>query len=220
MKPSASQIKIAPSILSADFGRLAEEIRDVEKGGCDIIHVDVMDGHFVPNLTIGPAVIRWMRKATSLPLDVHLMIENPLQSLADYRKAGADWLTVHVEAGPDTKRSLNWIRQSGAKAGLSLRPGTPLKAILPYLKELDLVLVMTVEPGFGGQAFMPEMMDKVRRLKPLFRGLISVDGGVNAETARVCLEAGADILVAGTAVFGQKDRAQAIRQLRGEKTPA
>ena len=220
MNVNASKVKIAPSILSADFGRLAEEIQDAEKGGCDIIHVDVMDGHFVPNLTIGPTVIRWIRKVTQLPLDVHLMIENPIQTLPDYRKAGADWLTVHVEAGPDTRKSLDWIRQAGAKAGLSLRPGTALEAILPYLDQLDLVLIMTVEPGFGGQAFMPEMMDKVCRLKTLFHGLISVDGGVNMETARVCLQAGADILVAGTAVFGQKDRAWAISQLRGEKMPA
>ena len=207
--------KIAPSILSADFGRLAEEIRDVETAGSDIIHVDVMDGHFVPNLTIGPPVIRWIRKATTLPLDVHLMIENPLRSLADYRKAGADWLTVHVEAAQDIRESLHWIHQAGAKTGISLRPGTALEAILPYVKELDLVLVMTVEPGFGGQAFMPEMLDKVRKLRPVFKGMISVDGGVNTETARVCREAGADILVAGTAVFGQKDRNAAIRQLRG-----
>ncbi len=210
-----TKIKIAPSILSADFGRLAEEIRSVEESGCDIIHVDVMDGHFVPNLTIGPPVIRWARKATGLPLDVHLMIEDPLKSVADYRRAGADWITVHVEAAPDVRLALETIRQSGAKAGISLRPGTALEKIFPYLDLLDLVLIMTVEPGFGGQSFMPAMMEKVRTLRGRFKGLISVDGGVNQETAPVCIGAGADILVAGTAVFGQKDRRQAIEALRG-----
>jgi ribulose-phosphate 3-epimerase len=208
-------VKIAPSILSADFGRLAEEIRSIEASGCDIVHVDVMDGHFVPNLTIGPVVIRWIRKVTSLPLDVHLMIEDPIKSLADYRKAGADWITVHVEAAPDVRLALETIRQSGAKAGLSLRPGTSIEMILPFLDILDLVLIMTVEPGFGGQSFMPDMMEKVRVLRSRFQGMISVDGGVNTETAVTCRTAGADILVAGTAVFGQPDRRQAIQMLRG-----
>jgi len=209
-------VKIAPSILSADFGRLAEEIHSIEASGCDIVHVDVMDGHFVPNLTIGPVVISWIRKVTQLPLDVHLMIEDPLKSLADYRKAGADWITVHVEAAPDVRLALETIRQSGAKAGLSLRPGTSIDKIFPYLDLLDLVLIMTVEPGFGGQSFMPDMMEKVVLLRSRFKGMISVDGGVNVQTAPICKKAGADILVAGTAVFGQKDRRQAIEILRGD----
>lgn len=208
------KILVAPSILSADFSRLAEEIQDVERGGCDVIHVDVMDGHFVPNLTIGPTVIRWIRKVTKLPLDVHLMIEEPLRYLEDFKKAGSDWLTVHVEATKKMDETLDAVKKCGAKAGISLRPGTPLEKILPYLPKLDLVLVMTVEPGFGGQSFMPEMMEKVRALRPRFSGLISVDGGINPETARPSLEAGADLLVAGTAIFGEKNRAKAIDALR------
>ncbi len=214
MVSSAEKILIAPSILSADFSRLAEEIREVEKAGCDVIHVDVMDGHFVPNLTIGPPVIRWIRKTTALPLDVHLMIEEPIRYLEDYKKAGSDWLTIHVEAAREVKEALNKIKSLGAKVGLSLRPKTPLESILPYLDLLDLVLVMTVEPGFGGQSFMPDMMEKVKVLRPQFAGLISVDGGITQETSGVALKAGADILVAGTAIFGLKDRSQAVRALR------
>jgi len=208
-------VKIAPSILSADFGRLAEDIQNVEASGCDIVHVDVMDGHFVPNLTIGPPVIRGIRKATQLPLDVHLMIDDPIKSIADYRKAGADWITIHVEAAPDVRLALETIRGLGAKAGISLRPKTPIDTIFPFLDLLDLVLIMTVEPGFGGQSFMPEMMSKVTQLRQRFHGMISVDGGVNQETAPLCVQAGADILVAGTAVFGQPDRRKAISALRG-----
>lgn len=209
------KVSIAPSILSADFSRLAEEIQDVEKGGCDILHVDVMDGHFVPNLTIGPVVVKWIRKVTKLPIDVHLMIDKPENYIEEFRKAGSDWITIHVEATPQVKETLQAIKKSGAKAGLSLRPKTPVSAIDPYLPLLDLVLIMSVEPGFGGQSFMPEMMDKVKALRPKFSGMISVDGGVNIETADVVKASGADILVAGTAVFGQKDRGQAIRVLRG-----
>ncbi len=214
MVSSSKKILIAPSILSADFTRLAEEIREVEKGGCDVIHVDVMDGHFVPNLTIGPPVIRWIRKTTKLPLDVHLMIDEPILYLEDYKNAGSDWLTVHVEAAREVKETLKKIKNLGAKVGLSLRPKTPLEALLPYLDLLDLVLVMTVEPGFGGQSFMPDMIEKVKGLRAQFAGLISVDGGIAQETAGVALRAGADILVAGTAIFGQKDRSQAIQTLR------
>jgi ribulose-phosphate 3-epimerase len=214
MKTDA-KVRIAPSILSADFSRLGAEIEDVERAGCDIIHVDVMDGHFVPNLTIGPPVVKALRKITKLPLDVHLMIEEPVRYLADFRKAGADWITVHVEAAKNPGETLEQIRKSGAKAGISMRPGTPVSAIEPFLDKLDLVLVMTVEPGFGGQSFMPEQLEKVRFLKSRFRGMISVDGGVNSETAAACLEAGADVLVAGTAVFGQPDRRKAIEILRG-----
>jgi ribulose-phosphate 3-epimerase len=205
---------IAPSLLSCDFSRLQEEIREVERGGSDLLHVDVMDGHFVPNLTIGPVVIQWIKKCASLPLDVHLMIEEPLRSLESFRKAGSDSLTVHVEACRDVGKTLETIRSLGAQVGMSLRPGTPVEKLYPYLERLDLVLVMTVEPGFGGQSFMPEMLEKVRALRGRFKGKISVDGGISAETAPQALAAGADVLVAGTAIFGQKDRARAIRTLR------
>lgn len=211
---NAKKILIASSILSADFTRLAEEIQDVERSGCDVIHVDVMDGHFVPNLTIGPPVIKWIRKTTKLPLDVHLMIDEPLNSLADFQKAGSDWITVHVEATQRMDETLDWMKKSGVKIGMSLRPKTSLTKIEPYFKKLDLVLIMSVEPGFGGQAFMPEMMDKVKQLRSKFSGLISVDGGINPETAKLAFAAGADILVAGTAIFGQKDRRHAIEALR------
>ncbi|HTL48615.1 MAG TPA: ribulose-phosphate 3-epimerase [Verrucomicrobiae bacterium] len=205
---------IAPSILSADFARLGEEVRDVEKAGCDWIHVDVMDGHFVPNLTIGPPVVKALRKVTKLPLDVHLMIDEPLRYIEDFCKAGSDWVTIHVEATQKAKETLDAIQARGAKRGMSLRPKTPVEALEPYLKELDLILIMSVEPGFGGQSFMPEMMDKVRWLRPRFKGLISVDGGVKADNSRMVREAGADILVAGTAVFGFPDRGDAIKKLR------
>lgn len=207
---------IAPSILSADFAKLGEEIRAVEQAGCDLIHVDVMDGHFVPNLTIGPPVIKSLRKVTKLPFDVHLMIENPIASIEAFRKAGADWLTVHVEACQNVAETLAMITKLGAQPGISLRPGTPLAKIEPYLKDLALILVMSVEPGFGGQSFMEEQLEKVKYLRTRFNGLISVDGGVNAQNASRCVEAGADILVAGTAVFGQNDRKAAIESLRGE----
>ncbi|MFH1208920.1 MAG: ribulose-phosphate 3-epimerase [Candidatus Omnitrophota bacterium] len=205
---------IAPSLLSADFSRLAEEIRDVEKAGCDALHIDVMDGHFVPNLTIGPLVVSAIRKVTKLPLDVHLMIDVPSRSLAEFRKAGADWITVHVEAEKDVRGTLQMIRASGAKVGISLKPKTAVETLFPYLPNLDLILVMSVEPGFGGQSFMPEMMGKVKKLRPKFQGLISVDGGIGAGNASQALEAGADILIAGSAVFGKADRAKAILEFR------
>ncbi len=208
------KIMIAPSLLSADFSKLAEEVRDVEKAGCDALHIDVMDGHFVPNLTIGPLVVAAVHRVTELVLDVHLMIDTPSRYIAEFRKAGADWITVHVEAEKDIRGVLKKIRDSGAKAGLSLRPKTPVETILPYLPGLDLILVMSVEPGFGGQSFMPEMMEKVKVLRSKFQGLISVDGGIGSGNASQALEAGADILVAGSAVFGKSDRAKAIREFR------
>lgn len=208
------KIMIAPSLLSADFSRLAEEVRDVEKAGCDAIHIDVMDGHFVPNLTIGPLVVGAIRKVTKLPLDVHLMIDQPSRYITEFSKAGADWITVHVEAEKDVRGVLQAIKAAGAKAGLSLRPKTAVELLFPYFSSLDLILVMSVEPGFGGQSFMPEMMDKVKVLRPKFQGLISVDGGIGAGNASQVLEAGADILVAGSAVFGKADRAKAIREFR------
>ena len=208
------KIMIVPSLLSADFSRLAEEVRDVEKAGCDALHIDVMDGHFVPNLTIGPLVVSAVRKVTKLPLDVHLMIDTPSRYITEFRKAGADWITVHVEAEKDVRGVLRMIRGSGAKAGISLRPKTPVEEIFPYLDELDLVLVMSVEPGFGGQVFMPEQMAKISASRRKFKGLISVDGGIGAGNASQALEAGADILVAGSAIFGKSDRVKAILEFR------
>ena len=205
---------IAPSILSADFSRLAEEVSDVAQAGCDWIHVDVMDGQFVPNLTIGPPVIRWIRKATKLPLDVHLMIGEPIRYLEEFRAAGSDWITIHVEACKDVKGTLQKIRALGAKAGISLRPKTEVKAIEPYLQSVDLVLVMTVEPGFGGQKFMPEMLEKVRFLRSRFAGLISVDGGINLETSRQAAHEGVNVFVAGSSIFNEPDRKAFIKKLR------
>ncbi|MBI4394875.1 MAG: ribulose-phosphate 3-epimerase [Candidatus Omnitrophica bacterium] len=205
---------IAPSILSADFSRLRDEISAVDQGNCDLIHVDVMDGHFVPNLTIGPPVIRWIRKATKLPLDVHLMIEEPIRSLKEFREAGSDWITIHVEACRDVRKTIAEVRALGAKSGISLRPKTDLSLVEPYLSLVDLVLIMTVEPGFGGQVFIPEMLAKVRTLRPRFDGLISVDGGINLETGRQAAQEGADVFVAGSAIFRERDRKAYISQLR------
>jgi ribulose-phosphate 3-epimerase len=171
------KILIAPSILSADFSRLGEEIRDVEAAGCDWIHVDVMDGHFVPNLTIGPVVIKSIRRATKLPFDVHLMIDDPIQYVEEFAKAGSDWITFHVEATNEVDETLACLDELGVKKGLSLKPDTSVERIKPYLDQIDLVLIMSVEPGFGGQEFMPKMMDKVKELRSKFKGLISVDGG-------------------------------------------
>jgi ribulose-phosphate 3-epimerase len=214
MEDKLKKIMIAPSLLSADFGRLAEEVRDVERAGCDALHIDVMDGHFVPNLTIGPLVVSAVRKGTKLPLDVHLMIDQPSRYVAEFRKAGADWITVHVEAEKDVRGVLTMIRKAGAKAGISLRPKTSVETLFPYFADLDLVLVMSVEPGFGGQSFMPDMMEKIKTLRPKFKGLISVDGGIDPKNASQALEAGADILVAGSAIFGMPDRAKVIQEFR------
>ena len=208
------KIILAPSLLSADFSRLAEEVRDVERAGCDAIHVDVMDGLFVPNLTIGPLVVAALRKVTKLPLDVHLMITEPSRYISEFRKAGADWITIHVEAEKDVSKTLKMIRATGAKAGISLKPKTPVEVLMPYLDSLDLILVMSVEPGFGGQSFMPDQMPKIAALRPKFKGLISVDGGIDSVTAPAALSAGADVLVAGSAIFGKSDRLKAILEFR------
>jgi ribulose-phosphate 3-epimerase len=215
------KIKVAPSILSADFSRLGEEIRAVEAAGADIIHVDVMDGHFVPNITIGPLVVEAARKATKLPLDVHLMITNPELYVADFARAGADYLTVHVETAYHLHRLVQSIReQKNVKAGVSLNPATPLTCLDHILGDLDLVLIMSVNPGFGGQAFIPSALDKIRQLRKRIDdgGLkteIEVDGGVKPGNAAEIIAAGADILVAGSAVFGAKDYASVIRGIRG-----
>jgi ribulose-phosphate 3-epimerase len=213
-------IKVAPSILSADFSRLGEEIKAVEAAGADLIHIDVMDGHFVPNITIGPLIVQACRKATKLPLDVHLMIENPELYIADFAKAGADYITVHAEAARHLHRLVQSIREhKGVKAGVSLNPATPLEELDYILDELDLVLIMSVNPGFGGQAFIPSALRKIRELRQLINDRklsveIEVDGGVKAENAAAITGAGADILVAGSAVYGAKDYAAAIREIR------
>ncbi|AWX57055.1 ribulose-phosphate 3-epimerase [Brevibacillus brevis] len=215
-------VKIAPSILSADFARLGEEILDVEKGGADWIHVDVMDGHFVPNITIGPLIVEAIRPVTKLPLDVHLMIEEPDRYIPQFAKSGADWITVHQEACRHLHRTLYLIKEQGVKAGVVLNPATPISTIEPVLADLDMVLLMTVNPGFGGQKFIHSVLPKVAQLRQMLneRGLghveIEIDGGVNAQTARLCEEAGATVLVAGSAVFNQADRGQAIAAIRGQ----
>jgi ribulose-phosphate 3-epimerase len=214
-------LKIAPSILSADFARLAEEIKDVEKGGADWIHVDVMDGHFVPNITIGPLIVEAVRPHTSLPLDVHLMIENPERYIPDFVKSGADIISVHQEASHHLHRTIYQIKDLGAKAGVVLNPATPVELIKDILPDLDLVLFMSVNPGFGGQSFIPSVVHKIRKCRDWLneQGItnvdIEVDGGINSETARLCEEAGANVLVAGSAVFNQADRKEAISKIRG-----
>lgn len=214
-------VKIAPSILSANFARLAEEIRDVEQGGADYIHVDVMDGHFVPNITIGPLIVEAIRPVTKLPLDVHLMIEEPDRYIPVFAKAGADYLSVHAEACPHLHRTIHLIKEHGVKAGVVLNPHTPVEMIQHMLDDVDLVLLMTVNPGFGGQKFIPSVLPKIRQVAQLVKEKgrfieIEVDGGINAETARLCIEAGANVLVAGSAIYHERDRAAAIRAIRGE----
>ncbi|HUC93414.1 MAG TPA: ribulose-phosphate 3-epimerase [Paenibacillus sp.] len=211
---------IAPSILSADFGRLADEIADADRSGGDWIHVDIMDGHFVPNITFGPVVVGAVRQATKLPFDVHLMIKEPERYIADFAKAGADRITVHAEACVHLHRVIHMIKEQGIPAGVALNPATPLSAVEHVLEDIDLVLCMTVNPGFGGQAFIPAVLAKLRELRDKAdkRGLsglhIQVDGGINKETARLVKEAGANVLVAGSAVFARPDRAAAIAELR------
>jgi len=210
-------MKIAPSILSADFAALGEAIARVEAAGADQLHVDVMDGHFVPNLTIGPPVIESVRKRTRLPLDVHLMIEEPERWIETYVRAGADWLTVHAEACPHLERTLSQIREAGARAGVALNPATPPGVLEYVLDELDLVLVMSVNPGFGGQSFIPTAYEKIRKIRALLGkrpALISVDGGIKREHAAPLAQAGAQVLVAGSAIFGAADPGQAVRELR------
>jgi len=210
-------MKIAPSILSADFAALGDAIAVVEGGGADMIHVDVMDGRFVPNLTIGPCVIESIRKRTRLPLDAHLMIVEPEHYIEDFVRAGADFLTVHVEASPHLHRTLQQIREAGAKAGVALNPSTPPDAIEWVLDSLDLILVMSVNPGFGGQSFIPSSYAKVRQIRTLVGARpieVSVDGGVNHNTASGLAKAGATALVAGSAIFGAQDPAQAVKDLR------
>ncbi|RSK51679.1 ribulose-phosphate 3-epimerase [Bacillus canaveralius] len=212
-------VKIAPSILSADFSKLGEEIKDVELGGADYIHVDVMDGHFVPNITIGPLIVDAIRPVTKLPLDVHLMIENPDHFIEAFATAGADYLTVHVEACRHLHRTIHYIKSFGVKAGVVLNPATAVESIQEVLVDVDIVLLMSVNPGFGGQKFIPAVLPKIKKLKEMIETMglaieIEVDGGVNEETAKQCIEAGATVLVAGSAIYNAPDRGKAISLLR------
>ncbi|MGI6707016.1 MAG: ribulose-phosphate 3-epimerase [Clostridia bacterium] len=213
-------IKIAPSILSADFSILADEVASLEKAGADYIHVDIMDGHFVPNITFGPGVVKALKRKTSLPLDVHLMIENPDQYIDAFVEAGADILTVHVEAATHLQRTLNTIREKGVKAGISLNPATPVEYVDYVLDDIDMVLIMTVNPGFGGQKFIPSMIRKIQRVRDLVEGIkhtieIEVDGGITPDNVDAVIKAGANVIVAGSAVFQAPDRKKVIQDLRG-----
>lgn len=212
-------VKIAPSILSANFAKLGEEINEVEKAGADYIHVDVMDGHFVPNITIGPLISEAIKPITELPLDVHLMIENPDQYVDAFAQAGASIITVHEEASVHLHRTIHLIKSLGVKVGVAINPATPVTMIEPILSDIDLALVMTVNPGFGGQSFIHETVSKIVRLDELrkkhnYTYEIEVDGGVNVDTAKICTDAGADVLVAGSAIFDQEDRQVALQNIR------
>lgn len=208
-------VKIAPSLLSADFARIADEVARVTAGGADWLHLDVMDGHFVPNLTFGPALVKAVRQVTKLPLDVHLMIERPADFIVPFARAGADYLTVHVEAQGDLARVLADIRSLGVHPAISINPPTPLEAVEPYLSLADMVLVMSVNPGFSGQGFIREVLPKVSALAARSRRfVIEIDGGINADTAVAAAAAGAEVLVAGSAVFGAPDPAAAIAAIR------
>ncbi len=211
------KIVVAPSILAANFANLADEVRKVEAAGADWIHCDIMDGHFVDNISFGPAIVDLVRKHTKLPLDVHLMIEHADHYVPRFVEAGANSITVHVEpeSKHDVAKTLQQIREANCRVGLSLNPGTPFESIEPYLDKIDILLVMTVQPGFGGQSFRAEQMEKVKRAKALNGKIdIEVDGGINSETARISIESGANVLVAGTSIFHASDYAEAIRHLR------
>ena len=210
---------IAPSLLSADFTRLAEEVRAVEQAGADWIHADVMDGHFVPNITFGPLVVEAVRRVTSLPIDVHLMIENPDRYVADFANAGANYLSVQVETCPHLHRSIQLIKSSGASAGVVLNPSTPITALDWVLDQVDYVLIMSVNPGFGGQQFIANSLPKIAALRKMIddrnlSALIEVDGGVNEDTIEDISRAGADVFVAGSAIFGRRDYTETIRRFR------
>jgi ribulose-phosphate 3-epimerase len=227
LKPAAIErgkyymTKIAPSILSADFKKLGEEINDVIKGGADWIHIDIMDGHFVPNITMGPLVVDAIRPLTQLPLDVHLMIEEPEKYIHDFVESGADIITVHQEACPHLHRTVYQIKEAGVKAGVALNPATPPEMVREILTDVDLILFMTVNPGFGGQSFIHSVLPKIKTCRTwanhhqLDHLEFEVDGGVNEQTAPLCKDAGATVLVAGSAIFGKQNRREAISKIRG-----
>ncbi len=214
-------MQIAPSFLSCDFSKLGEELVRMEKANADFIHLDVMDGHFVPNITFGAPVIKWARPYTTLPFDVHLMISEPHRYIKDFADAGADIITFHVECDSDINETIDLIKSFNIKPGLVIKPNTPASAVFPYLEKIDMVLVMTVEPGFGGQSFMEDMLPKVKEIKDHARSLgkeiiIEADGGINASTIAQCAEAGIDICVSGTGVFKAEDAGQAIAELKSK----
>jgi ribulose-phosphate 3-epimerase len=221
----AQPILIAPSILSADFARLADEVAAVERGGADLLHVDVMDGHFVPNLTVGPPIVESLKKVTKLPLDVHLMITNADAFIPEFADAGADYLTVHVEACPHLHRTIQSIKERGVKAGVTLNPATPLNSLEEILPDVDLVLIMSVNPGFGGQKFIPSVLNKVTAARAMLdrigsSALLEVDGGIKIDNAARVVAGGATVLVAGSAVFSSRDYAATIAALRATGQPA
>ena len=218
MTPAKSK-KIAPSILSADFAHLADEIARVTEAGADMIHVDVMDGHFVPNFTIGPPIVKAIRKVTRLPLDVHLMMTNPEDFISDFIKAGSNYITVHVETCPHLHRTIQSIKEEGVKAGVTLNPATPLASVEEILGDVDLLLIMSVNPGFGGQSLIPSVLEKLRRARKMIdqKGLkveLEIDGGVKVENIAALSEAGADIFVSGSAIFQSKDYKDTIQKMR------
>ncbi len=214
-----NKIKIAPSVLSADLLKLKDQIKSVEKNEAELIHLDIMDGHFVPNITFGPVIVSTLQRITDLPLDVHLMIMNADNYISQFARAGADYITVHQEAGPHLHRSIQLIKEQGVKAGVALNPATDLSTIEPMLPDLDLVLLMTVNPGFGGQTFIPLVLDKISKLSELkkknnYNFEIEVDGGINMDTVPDVVRAGAEVLVAGNAIFRNEDPGKACRQLK------
>lgn len=215
-----NSIKIAPSLLSADFSRLGADIEMVEKGGAEVIHYDVMDGHFVPNLTIGPLVLKDIRKCTKLPIDVHLMIENPDQYIPDFAKAGADWISVHVETCPHLHRTIQLIKELGKKAGVVLNPHTPLSSIDEILPEVDFVLIMSVNPGFGGQKLIPSCIDKIAKLKAMLKErnlehiFIEIDGGVKLDNLKTVIDAGTEVVVSGSGIFNTEDPIATIQRMK------
>ncbi len=213
------KLKFSPSILASDFAHLAEEAQRMEQAGADYLHIDVMDGHFVPNITLGPPVIRSLRPCCSLPFDVHLMISHPLAYLERFAQAGADLITVHVECEDDVGEALGQIKALGCQPGLTLRPATPIEAVFPYLEQVGMVLVMTVEPGFGGQPFRPDMLPKIQTLRQRLDSLgletdIQVDGGIGTPTIASVCQAGANVIVAGSSLFGKEDYRAALQGLR------